>query len=153
MEPIDVLSRVDALDDLRRAFREMRWQRKLHEYAVDAVVCIEPVDFSEKILLRCLLRQGNERRKKAERLTGALLVAHIDLRCGILADDDDGEAGRSAQRRAKSQRFLSRFLLNLLGKNPAFKQSCCHDSLPNQTYRLATVKISMAMETMPLRMK
>ena len=153
METIDVLFRVDALDDLRRALREVRGQRKLHEDAVDAATRIEPVDLGEKILLRRRFGQGDQSGEKAERLARALLVAHINLRRRIFADDDDGKPRHPAEYGAQSQRLLPRLVLDLLGKDLAFEQSGCHISLPHQTYKLATVKMSMAMETMPLRMK
>ena len=131
----------------------MRGQRKLHEDAVDAATRIEPVDLGEKVLLRRRFGQGDQSGKKAERLARAFLVAHINFGRRIFTDDDDGKPRHPAEYGAQSQRLFLRLVLDFLGKDPAFEQSCCHDSLPNQTYRLATVKISMAMETMPLRMK
>ena len=126
MKTVDVLPRIDAFDDFRLRLRKMPRQRQLHEDAVNAPAGIEPVNFGEKLLLARLFGQGDQSGEEAELLTGAFLVAHINLRGGILAHDDDGKTRHTSERRLQRLRRLLRFILDHSGKEFAFEQSGCH---------------------------
>ena len=89
MEAIDVLRRIDALDD-RRAV-DMPGQRQLHQDAVDTFVGVELIDQPEELGLRSSRRQVVGERDDADLITGATLAAHVDRGRRIIAHLDDGQ--------------------------------------------------------------
>jgi len=91
LEAVDVLVRIDAVD--QRVLVDVRGQRRLHQDAVHRRVGIEPVDQREQRVLRGACRQVEIERTEADLLAGLALVAHVDRRGRVLADQHDGEAG------------------------------------------------------------
>ena len=77
-----------------------RRQRRLHEDAVVRVAAIQPLDHREQIRERRGRRQPLEIRAQAGLPRRLQLVAHVDLRRRIVADEHDAEA-RAAARRAR----------------------------------------------------
>ena len=57
------------------------------------LIRVELVDAREQFLPRGLCGQGDVIGADVELRTGFLLVADIDLGCGIVSDDDNGKAG------------------------------------------------------------
>ena len=94
MEAIDVLGRIDRLDDV--AFVDVIGQRHLHQDAVDRVVGVHLLDQRQQLGLRGGVGQVVADRDDAAFLAGEALVAHVDLRGRIVAHQDDGQA-RAAQ--------------------------------------------------------
>ena len=94
MERIDVLPRVDGVDD--GLLRDVLRHRHLTQDTRDLGAFVELRDQAEQLLLRGLLGQGVLFAVKAALLAGALLVAHIDLAGRVVADDNDRKAGRHA---------------------------------------------------------
>ena len=74
-------------------FIEMSRQRQLHENAVHRRVGVKACNQCKQLRFA---RIGGERmhiRANADLLACAVLVAHIDLRCGIVADNHHGKPG------------------------------------------------------------
>ena len=91
MEAVDVLIRGNEVDDLLGA--DVFRQGQLDEEAVVAVVAVEAVDLAEDLLLGRVGRHADRRLEDADLLGGLGLGRHIGDRSGILADQDDGQAG------------------------------------------------------------
>jgi hypothetical protein len=91
VETVDVLVRTDALD--HRLGIDVRRQRQLHQDAVDAVVGVEAVDQRQQFVLGRRGRQVVRHADHAGAFAGAFLVAHVDGRGGIVADQNHRQAG------------------------------------------------------------
>jgi hypothetical protein len=72
------------------------WRGGLDEDAVDGGVGVEIGDDGEEIVLRGGCGEGDVAREEAEIAAGADLGADVGLGGGVIADDDDGEAGDDA---------------------------------------------------------
>ena len=92
MEAVDVLLSADALEDLRLVRGNLLGQRQLHEDAMDLHVGVERIDLRDELVFCRRLGHLNDFGVDAERLARLVLVAHVDLRGRIRADDDDGKA-------------------------------------------------------------
>ncbi|MCY1365305.1 hypothetical protein D9M69_521450 [compost metagenome] len=94
VEAVDVLGRRDRLDDLLRL--NVRGQRKLHQDAVDGGVGIECIHARKQ----CCLGHGGgptlQHRVHAGVFTGLDLVAHVNLRGLVVANQDHGQPGCDA---------------------------------------------------------
>ena len=91
MKAIDILARVDALDD--RVLTDVLRHGQLHEDPVDGVVGVQRVDPLQQFELRAGVGEVIGKRGDAAFLAGAALVAHVDRRGGIVANHDHREAG------------------------------------------------------------
>ena len=87
MERIDILARIDRVDDSLLA--DVLRYRHLAQNAADVLVVVQLADEREQFLLCGLLRQCILFGIDAALLAGALLVADIDLARRILTDDDN----------------------------------------------------------------
>ena len=87
VEAVDVLARVDPLDD--PSFVDVVRQRQLHEEAVDGRIGVEGLDGVEQIGLGHVGRQSADLAAHAGLAAGVLLAADVDLAGRILADQDD----------------------------------------------------------------
>ncbi len=100
MEAVDILHRIDPLDD--RGLLDLWRQRQLHQDAVDLRVAVEVIDEGEQRDLRGrggqIVRDGAD----ADLLAGAALVAHVNLRGRVMADLDHGEGGPPPAARQRS---------------------------------------------------
>ena len=94
MEAVDILVRVDGVDD--GLFLDVIGQGQLHQDAVDRPVGIQFGDETEQVCLRRVDVQPVLETFHAAGDRLFRLVADIDLAGGILADQHDREAGRQA---------------------------------------------------------
>ena len=96
MQTIDVLVGGNAL--YHRQLRQLGRQGQLHEDAVDARIGIEPVDKREHGGGAAVGRECIFLGAYPDFVAGLDLVAHINLRRGIVADQHRRESGRHAER-------------------------------------------------------
>ncbi len=102
MKAVDVLGGIDALrhdvgiDVLR--------QRQLHQDAVDEGIGVEVADQLDELVLRHRFRQIVGIGFHPDGLGRPALVAHVDLRCWILAHQNDRETRRRLVRRQRAPR-------------------------------------------------
>ena len=90
VDAVDVLGRVDRLD--HRRLVDVARERKLHEQAVDRVVGVQLGDEGEDVLLA---RAGGDpvvARLDPGRLGRLLLQVDVDVRGGVVADEDGRDA-------------------------------------------------------------
>ena len=108
VDPVDVLLRRDRLDD--PVLVEVVRQRELDEEPVDRVVGVERRDRREHVLLGRVRRELDVARLHARRGRGLLLQVDVDVRGGVVADEDRSRARRGRPRRPKRRlpRALSR---------------------------------------------
>ena len=94
MKPIDIFLRRNRLDD-GLVIDVLRY-RQLHQKAVDRGIVIQCMDLRQQFRLGSIGRHGVQFGMHAD--IGARLdfVAHINVGRGIVADDDDRQAGRDA---------------------------------------------------------
>ena len=90
VEGIYILFGVDSEQDLF-LIKVLR-QGQLHQNAVNALVMIQLVDQREQLRLGRISRKLEALRVKADLLAGAVLVAHVNLRCGVLTHNHHGKA-------------------------------------------------------------
>ncbi len=104
MEAVDVLQRIDGFGD---AFLgDLLRQRQLHQDAVDRRILIERSDERDELGFRRRRRQVVRERAHPGRVGRSPLVAHVDLRSGVVADQHHGEPGwRMAGRDARRHRL------------------------------------------------
>ena len=124
MEPIDILGRIDAVEDLGFTVSNLLRQWQLHQDAVDPLIEIEFIDLGDELALGRLLRQLDDLRIDAKLLAGFMLVAHIHLRSRITANDDDRQPRRHTMFFTQDCRPTAGILLELLGKYFSFQNSC-----------------------------
>jgi len=92
MQPVDVLGRVDGVDD---GFGMKRFrQRQLHQNAVHDGIAIELFNQRQQFVLRDIGRQHVFERGHASFLRLLVLAADIDLAGGVAADQHYREPGR-----------------------------------------------------------
>src|SRR6185437_9280170 len=91
MEAVDVLDRVDPLDD--RGLLDLSWQWQLYQDAVDLRVAIELIDEGEEGDLRGRVGQVARHGADADFLACPALVPHVDLGGRVAAHLDHGETG------------------------------------------------------------
>ena len=112
MEAVDILVRVDGVDD--GLFLDVIGQGQLHQDAVHRPIGIQFGDEIEQVRLARVDVQSVLEALHAAGDGLLALVADIDLAGGILADENDGEAGRQAVglfqganrlRNSRAQRF------------------------------------------------
>ena len=96
MQAVDVLLRVDRPDDSRLV--HVLGQRQLDEDPVHGVVRIQLREQLQDLALRRRLRQPVVARRDARLLRRLVLPADVDVRRGVLADEDGREADRTAER-------------------------------------------------------
>jgi hypothetical protein len=124
MKAIDVLVGADRLDDLRPV--DVIWQWQLDEDAVDVVVGVELVDEVEKLRLARARGEVVRARDEADFLAGEALVAHVDARRVVVADEDDGEPGRAQACADALAHPLLHFAAYLRGDGAAVDDLCGH---------------------------
>jgi hypothetical protein len=121
VEAVDVLVRIDRCE--HGVAVDLIGERQLHEDAVHGVVGVELPDGAEHGLLRRLPRQAHHPPGQAERLRGLLLLRHVDLRGGVVADEKGDQAGRPARALRESGGATARALLDALGDHLAAQGS------------------------------
>jgi hypothetical protein len=95
VEAVDVLGRIDPLQHLLEV--EPGRERRLHQDPVDPVVGVHPVDHLEHLALARRRRHGLVERLHPGLAARRDLVADVDLRRGVLADEDRDEPGPVAR--------------------------------------------------------
>ena len=121
MDPVDVLLRRDRLDD--PVLVEVARQRQLDEEAVDRVVGVERRDRREDVLLGRVRRELDVARLHARGGRGLLLQVDVDVRSGVVADED-GREPDVAEIGDRSGDFLAHFRAESL----AVEEGRCHAS-------------------------
>ena len=96
MEAVNVFGWRNSLNHLLR-FNVGR-QRQLHQDAMNGWIAVERVDACEQGVFRHVGRVLLQHRVQAAFLTGLDLVAHVDLRGGVLADQQYRQARCDALR-------------------------------------------------------
>ena len=91
MEAVDVLVRVDSAEHGRRI--DLRGQGQLDEDAVDAGVAVQGLDQAQELGLGRRVGQAVGVGSHPGASGRLAFVADVDLAGGVLADDDDGQAG------------------------------------------------------------
>ena len=113
MEPVDILVRVDRLDD--RLLVDVRRQWHLHEDPVDRVVRVQAFDQLGQLRLRGRGGQVVADRNDSAFLAGRALVADIDLGCVVVAYQDDRQARSPPSTGRELIRSLAYFAADVLG--------------------------------------
>ena len=90
MEPVDVFRRVDRAKNLRLV--HVLRERKLDENPVDVVVNVQLGDEIEDLVLRRVGREAMVARVDACLVRGLVLAADVDVRSGVISDEDRREA-------------------------------------------------------------
>ena len=90
-----------------------RRQRKLHQEAVHVGIAIELRDDRQHLGFAGRRRQSDLARRDSAGARAAALVAHVDLRRGVLTDEHDGQTRRPA---AKLRDPLSNVGQDLFGE-------------------------------------
>jgi hypothetical protein len=88
---VDILGRVQRIQ--HGGFVQMPRQRQLHQDAVHAGIGGQFLDLRHQFGLRHIGGQFDMHRLEAQRLGGLALVANIDFRSRVLADQYGGQAG------------------------------------------------------------
>ncbi len=94
MKAVDVFVRTDPVGH-RRLF-DLRWQRQLHQDAIDPGVVIQAVDQSKQLFFTGVSIQIKIRRQDTGTFTVTALGPHIDGRCRITANQYHGQARPAA---------------------------------------------------------
>ena len=123
MERVDVLLRVDGLDDA--AFVDVLWQRELDDDSVNVWVGVQLRENREQLLLACLF--GQRLFNAADSALGAVffLVVDIEARRRIVPDDHHRQRGHDAARRKMPDLFFDLRAL-FCGKRLAVNDLGCH---------------------------
>ena len=96
MEAVHVFERADVVENVFFIGGQSVRQRQLEQEAVYLRAEIQFVDLGDELFFRGVFRHADDFGIDAELFTGAVLVAHVDLRGGIFAHDDDGEPRSNA---------------------------------------------------------
>src|SRR5262245_28895368 len=105
MKPVDILGRVDRFD--HEALIDVPWQRHLDEDPVDPLVGVEILDQAQELGLRRRVWQVVADRDETALLARETLVADVDLRSGIVAHEQHGEAWATTTTRGKPVAVLA----------------------------------------------
>ena len=99
MQPVDIFFRADCVNHslLGNLFR----YGKLHQNAMHLRVVVERAHLVEKRLLRCIGRQAKLQRIHADLFCRNALIAHIDLRGRVFADQYNRQPRRQIMVRLK----------------------------------------------------
>ncbi len=91
MEPVGVLPGVDGVQHL--VLVDVLWERQLHQEAVDLGVLVEFVHHGQELLLGGVRRENDGARIDPQLVARFPLVSDVLLGRGVLAHEDDGQAG------------------------------------------------------------
>ncbi|MNZ91816.1 hypothetical protein D3C78_1108110 [compost metagenome] len=126
VEAVDILVRVDALEQLRGIQMGGQWQ--LHQDAVDGRIGVESVDQAEQFFLRGagveVVGLGDE----ADFLAVLALVGDVNLGGWIAADQNDGQPGNAQTLLAALGYALGDLLAEAGGDGFTVDQLCGHDA-------------------------
>ncbi len=111
----------------------MRRQRELHQDPVDARIRVEPTDERLEIALRRLGRQPVHLARNPHLRRSLLLVAHVDVRRGVVPDEHDLEAGRSPSLSRERRRALLHLGSNLRRDGLPIDDLRRHSDPPSRT--------------------
>jgi hypothetical protein len=129
VETIDVLAGVDALEDGPFVDSARQWQ--LDENPVNARVGIQLVDGLEQDALRRFGRQAKGLADHSRGVARALLVSHVNLAGGDVADQDDRQSRRHASLGFQASDFVRDVLSNLLRERFPVEDPRCHSRMPS----------------------
>ena len=94
MKAVNVLSRINSSD--YRLIVDMRGQRQLHQYAVDRIIGVKPLNQRDQIALRNIIRQAVFEAFHPGFHGRLLFRSDINLACRIIADEHDRKTGLAA---------------------------------------------------------
>src|SRR5215210_2934044 len=95
VEAVDVLHRVDRLD--HALLGDLVGERQLHEDPVDRGVGVQLADQRQQLLLARLGRQSQVARLDPDLERRAVLHPDVDVRGGVVADEDRGDPDRARE--------------------------------------------------------
>ncbi len=113
MQTVGVLRGCQRRDDL--VLVQPLGQRQLDQHAVDRAIGVEPAHQVEQLALTEPGGVDEVLRGDADAVGRALLVAHVDLRGGIVTDQHDGQRGRDAAGRLEALDAGAHVAEHLLG--------------------------------------
>ena len=93
-------------------------------------IMIQTVNDTKQFLLRCVFGQLIFFRIKADLLTCAAFVPHIDLRCGIFAHNNHSQSGYATGLLRQRCGFLCDFRTELSGNHFSINDHCQNSILP-----------------------
>ena len=94
MEAVHIFGGIDGFEDALGI--HLRGKRELDQDTVDVVVAIQIFDDGEHFESAYRGSRGDESTGKADLFAGGDFAFHVELRGGIFADEDGGEAGTNA---------------------------------------------------------
>ncbi len=124
MKAVDVLARIDAIYHGVRV--EVRRQRQLDQDAVNLRIAIQLLDQGNQFCLCRRRRQIVVARTKADMRTSAALVAHVDGRCRLVADQDNGKPGHGQPLLLAQLHPRAKFVEQVIRDALAVQYSCGH---------------------------
>ena len=128
VETVHVLGRINRVEDvLLRVLPHRRRERRLHEDAVDPVVDVQLVDQRQQLAQLRRRRQAMNDHVQARLLTGPFLAADVDVRRGVVADEDDRQSRWPAGGRRERVDRRRELRANRRGSPSAIKSSGGHE--------------------------
>jgi hypothetical protein len=103
MEPVDVLGRIDCLEDAQCV--DLAGQRNLNKDAVDLIVPVEFLNQRQQFISGRRFQQFVLFGVETELPRSFYLTGNVGLRCRIGSDDDDGETRRDSTGREGRNAF------------------------------------------------
>ena len=131
MEAIDVLARIDPIQDA--PIVDLARERQLDQDAMDRRVGIQSVDRLEESRLRDVGREPVDRAVHAGGLAGVPLVANVDPAGGVVAHEDDREAGDSPGLAQQEGCLRGDFPPNLLGEGLSIEDTSGQWGAPSRS--------------------
>ena len=95
MEAVNVFGGIDRQQNFLGI--DVRWQRQLHQDAVDFVAAVQVGDQREQLFGGHTFRGRVLFAVKADLLRALYLAANVDLRCGVMSHQYHGESGTQAR--------------------------------------------------------
>ena len=91
MKPVNIFRWIDGNGDGK--FIDLFWEWLLHQNAVDCRVVVQLLDGLEQMFLGSVGRHFDDGGNHADLFACFGFIAYINLRCGILADNDNCQSG------------------------------------------------------------
>ena len=123
MKAVHILTRIDREVDLLRI--DVRWQRQLHDVAVDLRIVVQLLHKSEQLILTDRRRPMHQRAFETRLLAGLHLVLHIRAAGTVLAHEHRGQVRCAAPFRGDRSGLLSNALPDRYGGRLSIEQLVC----------------------------
>ena len=126
-EPIDVLGRVDGIDDAHlRSVAHARRQRGLHQHTVNVGAPVERRHDVQHVLGGAVRSHPRQLGVQTDLLGFLQLVADVNFRSRIVARQHDAQTGRASVRRHKRRNPRPQFFANRRGDRSSVQNACGH---------------------------